>query len=50
MAVITSQKGGMSVEDVEASKMFNFNFELESEIPSTVLDQIVRSYELNEDL
>jgi succinyl-CoA synthetase beta subunit len=30
MAIITSQKGGMSVEDVEASKMFTFNFELES--------------------
>jgi succinyl-CoA synthetase beta subunit len=37
MAVITSEKGGVNIEDVEASKMHKFFFELGEDIPLDVL-------------
>lgn len=50
MAIITSEKGGVNIEDVEPSKMHKFFFELGEDVPSEVLAEIGKSYSLDEPL
>jgi len=47
MAIITSEKGGVNIEDVDPSKMHKFFFELGDEIPQDILEEIAKSYGLD---
>lgn len=50
IAIVTSPKGGMNIEEVEANKVHKFFFPPDVNIPNTVLDQIVESFGLADDL
>lgn len=47
MAIITSEKGGVNIEEVEPNKIHKFFFELGKEIPENILDEIAKSYNLD---
>ena len=50
IAIVTSSKGGMSIEEVEHSKVHKFFFPPGDKIPSKTLEEACESFELSEEL
>lgn len=47
MAIVTSPKGGMNIEEVENNKVHKFFFEPSAKIPAEIVDQVSTSFELS---
>jgi succinyl-CoA synthetase beta subunit len=47
IAIVTSPKGGMNIEEVESSKVHKFFFEPSEKIPNEILDKAAASFELS---